>query len=95
MNGESKQTGEIRDRRRERPVPEIYVQHPTPGSSLREPHGVNIGRSRRSTETERLAVPRSEHGERRKHEKHEKHEKIIDGGRYFKGLDGEWERKKW
>ncbi|KAM3154486.1 hypothetical protein ABEW05_005035 [Botrytis cinerea] len=95
LHGESRQTEEIGDRRRERSVPEIHVQRPTPGASLREPHGVNIGRTRRSAEIEQLAAPRSEHRERRKHEKHEKHERIIDKGRYFEGLDGEWERKKW
>ncbi|TGO11022.1 hypothetical protein BTUL_0119g00220 [Botrytis tulipae] len=88
----------IGDRRRERLVPEIRVQHPTPITSLREPHGVNIGRTRRSAEIERLVAPRSDHGERRKHEKHEKYEKhevIISGGRYFQGVDGKWEKKKW
>lgn len=101
LNGESERMETIADRRRERPVPEIRVQHPTPITSLREPHGVNIGRTRRSAEIERLVAPRSDHGERRKHEKHEKHEKhrkheeIISGGRYFQGVDGKWEKKKW
>ncbi|TEY39077.1 hypothetical protein BOTCAL_0468g00070 [Botryotinia calthae] len=95
LDGESRRTEEIGDRRRERLVPEIHVQRPTPGASVREPHGVNTGRTRRSAEIERLTAPRSEYGERRKHEKHEKHEKIIDVGRYSKGVDVEWERKKW
>ncbi|KAF7946251.1 hypothetical protein EAE96_009253 [Botrytis aclada] len=79
LNGERRRVEAIGDRRRERLVPEIHVQHPTPGASLREPHGVNIGRTRRSVETERSAAPRSDHGERRKHGRHrryEKHEKI-------------------
>ncbi|KAF7932766.1 uncharacterized protein EAE98_004065 [Botrytis deweyae] len=73
LHGESRRLGAIGDRRRERPVPEIRVQHPTPIASLRESHGVNIGRTRRSAEIERLVAPRSDHGERRKHEKHSKH----------------------
>ncbi|TGO69170.1 hypothetical protein BOTNAR_0014g00220 [Botryotinia narcissicola] len=101
LNGESGRTETVGDRRRERLVPEICVQHPTPITTLREPHGVNIRRTRRSAEIERLVDPRSDHGEHRKHEKHEKHRKhekhgvIVSGGRYFQGVDGKWEKKKW